>query len=51
MTFGGREGFQFGPGTGLEFTHYRLALGIAQLGGIGIEARGIAFALDQGVTF
>jgi hypothetical protein len=51
MAVGGMEGFEWGTGFGLAFTHYQLDFGFAQSGGMFNWARGMTFGLEQRVTF
>jgi len=51
LAVGGMEGFEWGTGFGLAFTHYQLDFGFAQSGGMFNWAKGVTFGLEQRIMF
>jgi len=51
ISIGGKEGIRVGTGFAMEFRHYQLTIGVAQLGGIFQETKGLTLALEQVVSF
>ena len=51
LAVGGMEGFEWGTGFGLAFTHYQLDFGFAQSGGMFNWSKGVTLGLEQRVTF
>ncbi|HDP67849.1 MAG TPA: hypothetical protein ENN20_05020 [Candidatus Marinimicrobia bacterium] len=51
FSFGGIEKFQWGIGTGLNFSHYALDIGFSQIGGMFNHAKGFAISFGQSILF
>ncbi|MBL7033982.1 MAG: hypothetical protein ISR91_07535 [Candidatus Delongbacteria bacterium] len=51
FALGGLEGFQYGTGFGLAFTHYQLDFGFSQSGGMFNWAKGVTLGLEQRIYF
>ncbi len=51
LALGGYEGFQWGTGFGLQFTHYEFNLGFSQNGGLFNSAKGLTISIGQQILF
>lgn len=51
LAFGGNERFKWSFGSGLNFNHWRLDWGFAQIGGFFNHGTGLAFCLNQSLVF
>ncbi len=51
FSFGGKQEFQWGIGSGLNFKHYTFDFGFSQTGGMFNNARGMVFSMGQSLVF